>query len=476
MSSMTTGRASQRTPEPQGLQRGLKDRHIQMIALGGAIGVGLFLGAGRAISLAGPSLILSYAIGGIAVFFIMRALGELLTYRPVAGSFASYAEEFVGPFAGFVTGWSYWFMWVTIGMAEITAVSIYVHYWLPDLPRWLPALVTLTVLYLSNRIAVSVFGELEFWFALVKVVMILAMIGIGIAVLAFGITPLGATASLTNLWSGQGFMPFGFLGVAMTLQIVMFAFQGVELIGVTAGEAENPERVLPHATNSVVWRILLFYIGALVVMMALVPWSELKPGVSPFVFLFERIGIPGAASLVNFVVITAAASSCNSGIFSTGRMLYTLAQYRQAPRAFGRVNKGHVPSTAITFSAALMGIGVVLNYFVPEHAFVWVTSISLVSALWTWSIIMVAHLGYRKAVAAGRARAVAFRMPCAPVANWLVVAFMLVVSGLLAFDPETRVALYVAPIWFALLGIGYRISRARGTLQSVAPVAVPEGA
>src|SRR5438552_8194079 len=452
MSSISTGRAGQRGADEQGLQRGLKDRHIQMIAIGGAIGVGLVLGAGRAISMAGPGLILSYAIGGIAVFFIMRALGELLMYRPVAGSFASYAEEFVGPFAGFATGWSYWFMWVTIGMAEITAVSVYVHYWLPDLPRWLPALVTLVVLYLTNRIAVSLFGELEFWFALIKVVMILAMIGIGIAILAFGITPLGATASVSNLWRGQGFMPFGLLGVAMTLQIVMFAFQGVELIGVTAGEAQNPERVLPHATNSVVWRILLFYIGALAVMMALVPWSELKPGVSPFVFLFERIGIPGAASLVNFVVITAAASSCNSGIFSTGRMLYTLAQARQAPRAFGRVNKGHVPSTAITFSAAAMGVGVVLNYFVPEHAFVWVTSISLVSALWTCSIIMIAHLGYRKAVAAGRAKAVTFRMPGAPLANWLVIAFLLIVSGLLAFDPETRVALYVAPVWFALLG------------------------
>ncbi len=465
MTTLTGGRAQAREPATaQGLQRGLKDRHIQMIALGGAIGVGLFLGAGRAISLAGPGLILGYAIGGVAVFFIMRALGELLLYRPVAGSFATYAEEFIGPFAGFATGWSYWFMWVTIGMAEITAVSAYVHYWLPDLPRWIPALTTLVVLYLSNRIAVGLFGELEFWFALIKVVMIVAMIGLGIAILGFGITPLGATASVSNLWQGQGFMPFGLLGVAMTLQIVMFAFQGVELIGVTAGEAQNPERVLPNATNSVVWRILVFYIGALVIMMALVPWNQLQPGVSPFVFLFERMGIPGAASLINFVVITAAASSCNSGIFSTGRMLYTLARSRQAPREFARVNDGHVPSTAITFSAAAMGIGVLLNYLVPEQAFVWVTSISLVAALWTWAIIMVAHRRYRLAVTAGRARAVAFRMPGGAVATWGVVGFLLVVSGLLAIDPETRVALYVTPIWFALLGVGFRIARRRGAL------------
>lgn len=445
--------------EARDLHRGLKDRHIQMIALGGAIGVGLFLGASRATAVAGPGLLMSYALGGLIVFFIMRALGELLLYRPVAGSFATYAEEFIGPFAGFATGWSYWFTWVTIGMAEITAVAVYVHYWFPELPQWIPALTTLAVLYAVNRISVALFGELEFWFALIKVVTIVAMILIGLAIIFFGITPLGRTASFSNLWSHQGFMPFGILGVVMTLQIVMFAYQGVELIGVTAGEAQNPEKVLPSATNSIIWRILAFYIGALVVMMALVPWNELKPGISPFVFVFERIGIPGAAGLINFVVITAAASSCNSGIFSTGRMLYTLAQFRQAPQAFGKVNRHHLPANAITFSAGLMSIGVLLNYVVPEQVFTWVTSISLIGALWTWSVIVIAHLGYRKAVAAGQAKAVAFRMPGAPYMNWVVVAFMVAVGALLALDPSTRVALYVAPVWFALLGIGYRMSR-----------------
>lgn len=445
--------------EARDLHRGLKDRHIQMIALGGAIGVGLFLGASRAIAVAGPGLLMSYALGGLIVFFIMRALGELLLYRPVAGSFATYAEEFIGPFAGFATGWSYWFTWVTIGMAEITAVAVYVHYWFPELPQWIPALTTLAVLYAVNRISVALFGELEFWFALIKVVTIVAMILIGLAIIFFGITPLGRTASFSNLWTHQGFMPFGILGVVMTLQIVMFAYQGVELIGVTAGEAQNPEKVLPNATNSIIWRILAFYIGALVVMMALVPWNELKPGISPFVFVFERIGIPGAAGLINFVVITAAASSCNSGIFSTGRMLYTLAQFRQAPQAFGKVNRHHLPANAITFSAGLMSIGVLLNYVVPEQVFTWVTSISLIGALWTWSVIVIAHLGYRKAVAAGQAKAVAFRMPGAPYMNWVVVAFMVAVGALLALDPSTRVALYVAPVWFALLGIGYRMSR-----------------
>ncbi|HEX6016434.1 MAG TPA: amino acid permease [Geminicoccaceae bacterium] len=442
--------------------RGLKDRHVQLIAIGGAIGVGLFLGSATAISRAGPGLVLAYALGGLAIFFIMRALGELLLYRPVAGSFASYAEEFVGPWAGFTTGWSYWFMWVVTGMAEITAVAVYVNYWFPDVPQWLPAPITLAVLYSVNLIAVNVFGELEFWFALVKVVTIVAMLVIGLVVILFGVGEVGETASFANLVNHGGFFPTGILRVVLVLQIVMFAYQGVELVGVTAGEAEDPERVLPHAVNSIVWRILIFYLGALVVIMAVLPWTEFQPGVSPFVLVFERVGIPAAAGIINFVVITAAASSCNSGIFSTGRMLYTLAQFRQAPRAFAKVSARHVPATAITFSAALMLVGVLLNYVVPERVFVWVTSVALVGSLWTWGMIVFSHLKFREAVAAGRVKASTFRMPGAPVANWLVLGFLALIAVFLAIDPNTRVALYVAPIWFAILALGYRLTRPEG--------------
>jgi amino acid transporter, AAT family len=447
--------------EQKDLHRGLKDRHIQMIAIGGAIGVGLFLGSATAIAKAGPGLVLSYAVGGLVIFFIMRALGELLLFRPVAGSFATYAEEFVGPWAGFVTGWSYWFMWVVTGMAEITAVAVYVNYWFPDVPQWIPALITLGVLYAVNLIAVGLFGELEFWFALVKVITIIAMIIIGLAVIFFGFGDLGQTASFSNLWAHGGFFPFGILGVVLTLQIVMFAYQGVELVGVTAGEAENPEKVLPHAINSVIYRILIFYIGALLIIMSLVAWNQLSPGTSPFVFVFEKIGIPAAAGIVNFVVITAAASSCNSGIFSTGRMLYTLAQFRQAPRAFAKVSSRHVPAAGITASAALMLIGVVLNYVVPERVFVYVTSISLVGSLWVWALIVIAHLGYRKEVAAGHVKAVAYRMPGSPYTNWFVVAFLILVAAFLGLDEGTRVALYVAPVWFAILTIGYLIAKSQ---------------
>ncbi|NMF89058.1 amino acid permease [Aromatoleum petrolei] len=447
--------------EEKDLERGLKDRHIQLIAIGGAIGVGLFLGSAKAISKAGPALLVTYAIAGLAIFFIMRALGELLIHRPVAGSFATYAEEYVSPWAGYVTGWTYWFTWIVTGMAELTAVGVYVHYWFPDVPQWIPALVTLVVLYSANLIAVKVFGEMEFWFAIIKVFTIVAMLVIGLVIILFGVGDLGKTASFSNLWSHGGFAPMGVVGVILTLQIACFAYTGVELIGVTAGEAQNPEKVLPHATNSVTYRILIFYIGALIVLMSLVPWNELNPNMSPFVTVFEKIGIPAAAGIINFVVITAAASSCNSGIFSTGRMLYTLAQFKQAPASLAKVSMSHVPANAITLSAAVMLVGVALNYVVPEEAFVYVTSVATVGAVWTWGIIVWSHLKYRQAVKRGLATAVFFRMPGAPVANWFVLAFLGLVVVFLGTDPGTRVALFVAPVWFALLTVGYLISKSR---------------
>jgi len=447
--------------EAKDLERGLKNRHIQLIALGGAIGVGLFLGSAKAIKIAGPALILSFAIAGIAVFFTMRALGELLIHRPVAGSFTTYAEEYVGPWAGFFTGWNYWFLWVVVGMAELTAIGVYVHYWFPQIPQWIPALASLIILTSANLIAVKIFGEFEFWFALIKIVTIVGMILLGLSIIFFGITDLGPTASFSNLWSHGGFAPIGIVGAVMTLQIACFSYTGVELIGVTAGEAENPEKVLPQATNSVTYRILFFYIGALIIIMSLVPWNQISATGSPFVQVFDKIGIPAAGGIINFVVITAAASSCNSGIFSTGRMLYTLAQFRQAPAMFGKVNQRHVPATGILLSAACMLIGVVLNYLTPEDVFTYVTSVVTVAAVWTWAIIVWSHLNFRRAVREGKAQPVAYRLPWAPFSNWFVLLFLFVVTVTLGFDAETRIALYVAPVWFAILAICYRISAKR---------------
>lgn len=437
------------------LTRQLRGRHIQLIAIGGTIGVGLFLGSADAIQKAGPGLLLAYALVGVIVFFIMRALGELLIYRPVAGAFAEHAEEFIGPFTSYVTGWTYWLNWLTTGMAELTAIGIYAHYWFPNIPQWLTALFTLALLYGSNLLAVRVFGELEFWFSVIKVATIIFFIGAGLVITVFHIGELGATASFTNLWSDGGFFPFGILGLFMAMQMVTYSYTGVEVIAVTAGEAEDPARTIPRATNGVIFRILTFYISALAIVMTLMPWRQLSPTVSPFLVVFAKIGLPGAASIINFVVITAAASSCNTGLYSNGRMLFAMAQRGHAPMRFAILDRRQVPSAAIHLSAASMLLGVALNVFVPESVFVWVTSIAVIGTFWSWLVVMWCHLRYRQAVSQGLLPAVAFRMPGAPWSNWLVIIFIVVATGLLALDADTRVALYLTPIWFAVLWACY---------------------
>jgi AAT family amino acid transporter len=449
--------------------RGLRERHIQMIAIGGAIGVGLFLGSASAIQKAGPSLLISYVVAGAVIFLIMRALGELLLYRPVSGAFATYAEEFVGPWAGFATAWTYWLMWVVIGMAEITAVGIYVQYWLPDMPRWVPALTVLIVLLVVNLIAVGLFGEFEFWFALIKVVTIVGMIILGLVIIVFGVTAMGKSASFTNLWTHGGFFPKGLGGPFLALQIVMFAFLGVELLGVTAGEAQHPEKSIPSAINKVIWRILIFYIGALTVIMSLIAWNKLDPNNSPFVRVFDQVGIPGSAGIVNFVVLTAALSSCNSGIFSTGRMLYTLAGFGQAPAVLRSVSRQKVPARGLAVSFVAMLGGVVLNYLVPQQVFTYVTSIATVCGLFIWGMIVYAHMNYRRyAAEAGLPRS-PFQMPGSPTTNWVVLAFLALVLVLLAFNKDTVIALYAAPVWVVILAVGYLASRSHHAVRAAAP-------
>jgi len=333
------------------------------------------------------------------------------------------------------------------------------QYWFPGLPQWVPALVALVGLLAANLIAVGVFGEFEFWFALIKVVTIIGMIILGLAILVLGISDLGHTASFSHLWSSGGFFPKGFKGPFLVLQAVMFAFLGVELLGVTAGEAKNPEKTIPSAINKVIWRILIFYIGALVIIMSLVAWNRLNPDQSPFVMVFSKVGIPTAAGIINFVVLTAALSSCNSGIFSTGRMLYTLAGFRQAPAALRKLSRQKVPATGMMVSFVAMLAGVVLNYFIPASAFAYVTSVATGCGLFVWAMVMVAHMRYRKVVDAGLLPEGRFRMPGSRIGDWFVLAFLAVVTVLLAFNHDTRIALYVTPVWFVGLAIGYLASR-----------------
>ncbi|GGI75926.1 alanine glycine permease [Saccharopolyspora subtropica] len=448
-------------PVAEEYRKDLSTRHINMIAIGGAIGVGLFLGSGKALHQVGPGLILVYAIGGLIIYFVMRALGELLMYRPVSGSFAEYAGEFVGPWARFAVGWGYWLVWIVTGMAEITAVGEYFQFWFPHVPQWIPALGALIVLSGVNLIAVKLFGEFEFWFALIKVLAIIGLIVLAAAILAFGFSDLGDTASLSNIWAHGGLFPNGAASSLLAFQIVMFAFVGVEMVGQTASESTNPQKVLPRAVNSVIWRILIFYVGALIALTALVPWNQFPVSGSPFVHAFTLIGIPAAAGVINFVVTTAALSSCNSGIYSTARMLRTLSEDGQAPRAVGRLSTRAVPARAIGVTFCAMLIGVVLNYVVPEQAFTYITSASTVGAIFTWAMIVISHLGYRRKVARGELEASPFRMPLAPLSNYVVLAFLAFVVVLLAFDAETRIALYITPPLAIAVAVGYLAVRRR---------------
>lgn len=455
-------------------QRGLGTRQIQMLAIGGTIGTGLFLGAGENIAKAGPSLILTYAVAGLALFFVMRALGELLTYRRTEGGFAGYAREFLGPFWGYATTWTYWIIWVTTGMAELTAAGKYIQKWWPGVEQWQTALVALIVLFVVNLISVKLFGELEFWFAMIKVAAIVMMILVGLGVLVFGFSDAGETARVGNLWDHGGVFPEGYSATIMTLQMVMFAYLGVELVGVTASEAKDPEKNIPRAINALPLRFALFYLGSLLVILAVVPWTAFKGGASPFVLAFDKIGIPGGGDIVNFVVLTAALSSCNAGgLYSTSRMLRTAGVNGDGPKVLGRLNGRGVPVLTVVISALVMGIGVVVNAVVPDKAFEYITSVSTGGALLVWTVILVAHMVYRRKSTAGELPRSSYRMPWAPYTNWIVLAFFAFVTVTIAWEADTRVALYVMAAWVAVVLIGWPFVR-RSSQDAKVEVAVAE--
>ncbi|MFB9954775.1 D-serine/D-alanine/glycine transporter [Cellulomonas denverensis] len=470
MTQRTDGTADLQTGEDgEQLQRGLTNRHIQLIAIGGAIGTGLFLGSGRTISLAGPSVLLVYAVLGFMLFFVMRAMGELLLSNLKYRSFRDMAADIIGPWAGFVTGWTYWFCWIVTGIADVVAVAGYVAYWWPDLPRWIAAVLLIVVLLVLNLVAVALFGELEFWFALVKIIAIVALIvaGLVLVALAFSDTD-GTTARVANLWEHGGFFPQGLRGFIAGFQIAAFAFVGIELVGTTAAETKDPERTLPRAINSIPLRIALFYLGALAVIMMVIPWDRIDPETSPFVTMFAMTGMPAVGGIINLVVLTSAASSANSGMFSTSRMLFGLADDRMAPRSFGWLSSHHVPARGLMFSCACLVPGVVLLYAGTSvmQAFTLVTTVATLMFVVVWTMILACYLVYRRRSPELHA-ASTFKMPGGPVMCWVVLAFFAFLVGALALDPDTRRAMVMLPIWFAVLAIAWWTMRRRGVADSI---------
>ncbi len=445
------------------LQRNLSNRHIQLIAIGGAIGTGLFMGSGKTISLAGPSIVFVYAIIGIMLFFVMRAMGELLLSNLQYKSFIDFSADLLGPWAGFFTGWTYWFCWIITGIADVIAISAYAQFWWPDLPQWAPAIACVAVLLSLNLLTVKLFGEVEFWFAMIKIVAIVTLVGTGLYMVLTGFSsPAGRTASLANLWNDGGMFPHGAMGFFAGFQIAVFAFVGIELVGTTAAEAKDPHRTLPRAINSIPVRIIIFYVCALIAIMAVTPWRDVVPSRSPFVELFVLAGLPAAASIINFVVLTSAASSANSGVFSTSRMLYGLAQEGDAPKVFGKLSAASVPSRGLVFSCVCLLGGAFLMWVVPNlvEAFTLVTTVSAILFMFVWSLILLSYISYRKHRAELH-QASRYRMPGGVAMCWACLAFFAGIIVLLTFEADTRQALLATPLWFVLLGVAYVSMRSR---------------
>ncbi|QXH56075.1 D-serine/D-alanine/glycine transporter [Pseudomonas maumuensis] len=451
------------TPDDQHLQRNLTNRHIQLIAIGGAIGTGLFMGSGKTISLAGPSIIFVYMIIGFMLFFVMRAMGELLLSNLNYKSFIDFSADLLGPWAGYFTGWTYWFCWVVTGIADVVAIAAYTQFWFPDLPQWIPALSCVALLLSLNLVTVKMFGEMEFWFALIKIIAIMGLVATGLYMVITGFqSPSGHTATLTNLWNDGGMFPNGLLGFFAGFQIAVFAFVGIELVGTTAAEAKNPERTLPRAINSIPIRIIVFYVLALIAIMAVTPWRDVVPGKSPFVELFVLAGLPAAASIINFVVLTSAASSANSGVFSTSRMLFGLAQEGDAPRAFEKLSRRAVPANGLYFSCTCLLLGAVLIYLVPNviEAFTLVTTVSAVLFMFVWTLILLSYLSYRKQRAALHEQST-YKMPGGRFMCYVCLVFFAGILVLLSLEADTRSALVVTPIWFVILAVTYQFVRSR---------------
>ncbi|HBV90995.1 MAG TPA: aromatic amino acid transporter AroP [Pantoea sp.] len=440
--------------QDEALKRGLKNRHIQLIALGGAVGTGLFLGSASVIESAGPAVILGYAIAGFIAFLIMRQLGEMVVEEPVAGSFSHFAYKYWGNFAGFASGWNYWVLYVLVAMAELTAVGKYIQFWWPDFPTWASAAIFFVMINAINLTNVKVFGEMEFWFAIIKVVAVIGMILFG-GWLLFG-GHAGPQATVRNLWEQGGFFPHGIGGLVAVMAIIMFSFGGLELVGITAAEADNPEVSIPKATNQVLWRILIFYIGSLAVLLSLMPWSRVTSEVSPFVFIFHELGDAMVANALNVVILTAALSVYNSCVYCNSRMLFGLAQQGNAPKALLKVDRRGVPVLTILVSAVATALCVLINYLMPGEAFGLLMSLVVSALVINWAMISLAHLKFRRKKDQ-QGVTTRFKALLYPAGNWICLVFLAAILVLMVTTPGMAISVWLIPVWLVILGIGYFI-------------------
>ena len=422
--------------EVAGYRKDLKNRHIQMIALGGALGTGLFLGAGGRLNAGGPGLAIVYAVCGVIGYLMLRSLGEMVVHRPTSGSFTSYAREFLGEKSAFFAGWVYFLAWVTVGIAELTAIAVYLKFWplFQDVPQWILVAVALAIVVGLNLLGVKFFGEAEFWFSFVKVSAIVLFMIVGVVVLAMGTPVDGHDPGLSTIPEGGGWFPNGVLPLVVMTQGVVFAYAGIDMIGVAAGETENPRREIPKAINATVFRIIFFYVGSVFLLALLLPASAYDGAESPFVTFLNALGVPYAADVMNLVVLTAALSSVNAGLYATARILKPLAINGSAPKFLGVMSAHGVPMGGVWLTTAMFVLGIVLNYVVPEAAFEVVLNMGAIAILCMWSMIVIAHLGYLRAARRGAVERHSYRAPLGGAGDVIVLAFLAGVVVLMAMD------------------------------------------
>lgn len=445
------------------LKKGLSNRHIQLIALGGSIGTGLFLGISQTIKLAGPSVILGYAIAGLIAFLMMRQLGEMIVEEPVSGSFSHFAYKYWGKFAGFMSGWNYWVLNILVCMAELSAIGLYIHYWWPEIPTWISALGFFIFINVINLLNVKLFGEMEFWLAIIKVIAIIAMIAFGSYLLASG--NAAATSSLSNLWELGGFFPNGAMGLVMAMAMIMFAFGGIELVGIAAAETENPKKTLPKAINQIVYRVLLFYILSLVIILSLYPWNQMAQGGSPFVMIFDALGSQTAATVLNFVVLTAAVSVYNSTNYCTSRMLLGLAEQGNAPKLFSKINARGIPVNAVMASAFFTMICVLINYLFPEKAFSLLMMLVVAAIVINWVVISYTHIKFKKHMLQTQT-ATLFPSIAYPFSNYLCIVFMCGILWIMS-QSDMRIAVWMIPCWISILTVAYHFKQKKAASQTL---------
>ena len=447
---------------PPKLKRSMTAGQMEMISLGGAIGVGLFMGSTSTIKWTGPSVLLAYMFVGLILYIVMRALGEMLYVSPGTGSFADYAAEYISPLAGYLAEWANVFQYIVVGISEVVAATEYLKFWWPEVSVFWSGIIIIAFLLLANLASAKAYGTLEFWFAMIKVVTIVIMIILGLLVILLGVGNHGKPIGFSNLWSHGGFFTGGVKGFFFSMAIIAGSYEGIELIGISAGEVANPQEAIVKSVKSVLWRILIFYVGAIFVIVTIYPWNQLSNIGSPFVETFTKVGITAAAGIINFVVLTAALSGANSGIYSSSRMLFKLAHEGEAPNTFGKLSKRIVPDRAIVGITSGILIGFILNLIMSTmnksmgELFVVVYSSSVLPGMVAWFVILISELKFRK----NNSHLMAehpFKLPLYPYSNYFAFAMLLVIVVFMFINPETRISIGVGAGVLVLASLVYML-------------------